>query len=73
MTSRQEWLEAGTMEILGQRLFFSTGVQLPYSAAFASAVHRHESAMCIHIAAPSWASLPASPHPTLLGHHRAPG
>ena len=37
-----------------------------------SAVQWSESAVCIHIPASSWTSLPLPwPHPTLWGHHRA--
>ena len=37
-----------------------------------SAVQRSESTICIHISPPSWTSVPPDPHPTPLGHHRAP-
>ena len=36
-----------------------------------SAVEQSESSICIHISPLSWASLPSTPHPTPLGHHRA--
>ena len=38
---------------------------------FVSAVQQSESAIRIHIAPPSWASLPPLPHSTPPGHHRA--
>ena len=37
-----------------------------------SAVQQNESATCIHISPSSRVSLPQPPHPTSLGHHRAP-
>ena len=42
---------------------------LLYNIVLVSAVQWSESATCIHISPPSWTS--PSPHPTLLGHHRA--
>ena len=52
---------------------FLIGRSLLYNTVFVSAIHHHESAIGIHgyplpLAAPS--HLP--PHPTPLGHHRAP-
>ena len=38
-----------------------------------SSVWWHESAACIHVSLPSWASLRSCPLPTPLGHHRALG
>ena len=35
------------------------------------AIQHHESALSVHIASPSWASLPPSPYPTSLGCHPA--
>ena len=38
-----------------------------------SAIQQCESALSIPMSLPSWASLDPLPHPTRLGHHRAPG
>ena len=52
-------------------LFLIEG-QLLYNVVLVSAVQKCESAISVYISPPSWASLP-HPHPTHLGHHRAPG
>ena len=47
-------------------------LQLLYNVVLGPAVRWSESAICIHIAPPSWTSFQRpSPHPSLGGHHRA--
>ena len=51
-------------------LFVSKGLSRVFSN---TTVQKHQSAVCIHISSPSWASFPPTdPDPTHLGHHREP-
>ena len=50
---------------------FCLGVKLLYNVVSVSPVQWSESAICIPKSPPSWTSHPP-PHPTHLGHHRAP-
>ena len=52
--------------------FFFNGVSLLYNVVLVSPLQWHESAVCIHVSPPSWASF-TSLHPTTLGCPRAPG
>ena len=51
---------------------FLIGGKLLYNSVLVSAVQQCESIMIIYVSLPSGAFLPC-PHPTSLGHHRAPG
>ena len=52
--------------------WFEPLVSKRHSRVFSdTTVQKHQSAVCIHISSPSWASFPPThPHPTHLGHHR---
>ena len=53
-------------------LFFIIGVKLVYNVVLVSPEQWSKSAMCIHIAFPSWTSFPVHPLiPPPLGHRRA--
>ena len=53
-------------------IFHLIGWESLHHVMLDSAVQWSESAIYIHIAPSSWASLWPLPHPTPLGHHRAP-